>query len=169
MVLKTRRYTLLDGVAIPVRCAPISFILQVALRLLNAFVPAGTALFTASFVDTAVAIAQGQGTYMDIIIPSILLLATMGYEMLYTKLLTFVKLGLQNGIRLKYRTALLEKRTRLEYACIESSDDICFSRSCRDLHGSEYSQRFVDYRLLLVVDSRVHNGSSRTSGMACGS
>ena len=123
MVLKTRRYTLLDGVAIPVRCAPISFILKVALRLLNAFVPAGTALFTASFVDTAVAIAQGQGTYMDIIIPSILLLATMGYEMLYTKLLTFVKLGLQNGIRLKYRTALLEKRTRLEYACIESSDD----------------------------------------------
>lgn len=123
MVLKTRRYTLLDGVAILVRCAPISFILQVALRLLNAFVPAGTALFTASFVDTAVAIAQGQGTYMDIIIPSILLLATVGYEMLYTKLLTFVKLGLQNGIRLKYRTALLEKRTRLEYACIESSDD----------------------------------------------
>ena len=78
MVLKTRRYTLLDGVAIPVRCAPISFILQVALRLLNAFVPAGTALFTASFVDTAVAIAQGQGTYMDIIIPSRLLLSTMG-------------------------------------------------------------------------------------------
>ncbi|MDO4567450.1 MAG: ABC transporter ATP-binding protein [Clostridia bacterium] len=123
MKLRTRKYTVLDCIGISLRCSPVIFPLRTLLTLGKAFIPAVSVTLTAQFVDAAIAAAQGEAAFELIFEPLLLLLLTIAYSLFQPKLLTLLRTLFQNDLRLRFRTALLDRRARLDYKCIENSDD----------------------------------------------
>ena len=74
MELKNRTYTTADAIRLAYKSSPVCTALHVLLSVVNAVMPTTTALATAYFVDTAIAVLRNEQPRSDIYPPLILLL-----------------------------------------------------------------------------------------------
>ena len=121
-MLKHRRYTLLDYIWLPLRATPVPTLLYIVRVIIQSFIPAVTALVTAQFVNTAISIAGGSAGMDKIVLPIAMIVFITSFNVLGKRLTDFCKVRIINGLRSKLRPDMLEKRARLEYACIEDPE-----------------------------------------------
>lgn len=118
-----RRYALLSGVRIVFEDAPAAAVIR-ALAALAAGAATGPLLVLATewFVATALELAGGRLPWAAVVTPVLALLALFGVETLETSARTLTDRRIEMGLRRGFRSALTEKRARLEYRHVESPE-----------------------------------------------
>jgi ATP-binding cassette subfamily B protein len=120
--LPPRRYTVLDSIAIAFRCAPIAAFFYGFFDLAWAALTPVTTLAAARLIDAVVRTVR-DGAPVDEVYRYLALLAGLtAFGWLRSAMHNLADLRLVLALRARYRTALTEKRTRLEYALLEQPD-----------------------------------------------
>lgn len=121
--LKKQTYKSLDSIRLPFQASPGYTMLYVLLSVIHAFIPtAVTALTTAYFVDTAVAILQKQYPFNNIYLPLILMLLTLGIFTTIGAIIQLVKSRINLSLERKLKQEVVEKNAALEFKHIENMD-----------------------------------------------
>ncbi len=120
--LPPRRYTVLDSLGISFRAAPVAAFFYGFFDLAAAaLIPVAT-LVAARLIDAVVSAVQ-EGAPVEAIYRWLILLAGVtAFGWLKSAMHNFADLKLVLALRARYRTALTEKRTRLEYRLLEQSE-----------------------------------------------
>ena len=120
--LPLRRYTVFDSITIAFRCAPMAAFFYGFFDLAWAALTPVTTLVAARLIDAVVHTVR-DGTPLEEVYRYLALLAGLtAFGWLRSALHNFADLRLTLALRARYRTALTEKRTRLEYALLEQAD-----------------------------------------------
>lgn len=120
MIITERKYGILDMMGIPFRCSPTMTGLIILQMLLSGLVPTLQIIVTAKFIDTAITIVQQK---LDIALVYGAIFAVVGliaYTWVVKEFIKFAQVRLELAIREKYRTAIVEKRSKLAYHHIEN-------------------------------------------------
>lgn len=122
MEISTRTYGAADFFRIPWNCAPRYTFIICAHTLLSGLVPTLQIIVTAYFINTAIAIVQNQ-VPLNQIYPSLFaVVALIAYNWIAAELIKFVRVRLEKVIRENFRTAIVQKRARLDYRHIENHE-----------------------------------------------
>ncbi|MBA9087111.1 ATP-binding cassette subfamily B protein [Fontibacillus solani] len=122
MKIENRSYKILDFIKIPLSISPGMVILQVLFDgIISSLVPTFQVLATASFIDTAIRIFQGQAERNQIVLPILWVLLFVSYNYL-TALMGLVREKLNLNLTEVFRAAVTEKRARLEYCHVENNE-----------------------------------------------
>jgi len=120
--LPPRRYTILDSIWVAFHCAPAVAFFYGFFDLTNAVLTPVITVVAAGLIDAVINSAQEGTPIREVYIYLALLAGLSAFKWLASSLHNFADLWLVLALRARYRTALPEKRTRLEYALIEQSD-----------------------------------------------
>jgi ATP-binding cassette subfamily B protein len=120
--LPARRYTVLDSLAIAFRCAPIAAFFYGFFDLAWAALTPVTTLVAARLIDTVLRAVQIQAPIQKVYGYLALLASLTAFGWLRSALHNMADLRLTLALRSRYRTALTQKRTRLQYALLEQPD-----------------------------------------------
>lgn len=119
--LPPRRYTILDSLGIAFRCAPGAAFFYGFFDLAWAVLTPLSTLAAARLIDAVVRSMQQGAPLLDVYQSLFILAAIMAFGWLRSALHNFADLRLVLALRARYRTALTEKRTRLQYRLLEQS------------------------------------------------
>jgi ATP-binding cassette subfamily B protein len=122
MKLSTRRYTILDSIGIAFRCAPLAAFFYGFFDLASAALTPITTLVAARLIDAVVRTARDGAPAREVYLLLLLLAGLTAFGWLRSSLHNIADLRLVLALRAHYRTALTEKRTRLEYRILEQSE-----------------------------------------------
>lgn len=122
MKLEAKTYKLLDSVKLSFQCSPWLTFLMALEKVLAGLVPSIQILATAYFIDTAIAIFQGQSPIQQIYPPIGAIAGLIAFSWISGQLIQFVKVRLETALREQFRTAILTKRSKLAYPHIENAD-----------------------------------------------
>ena len=138
MTLTPKTYTTTDVLKLSFQTSPICAVLLGLFSITQAVMPtAATALATAHFVDTALAILNGNRSHNNIYVPLILLLIVLGVNTSVVALSQLVSARLNLNFQRKLKPAVVEKHARLDFKHIENADSWeLVSRVSRDPSGS---------------------------------
>lgn len=120
--LPSRRYTVLDSIGIAFRCAPIAAFFYGFFDLVWAALIPVTTLVAARLIDAVEHLVRGGASVQAVYLQLALLAGLAAFGWLRSSFHNFAGLRLTLALRASYRTALTEKRTRLEYSLLEQSD-----------------------------------------------
>lgn len=122
-----------DFISIPFTVCPVLSTVKVLNQILSSLLPSLQLLVTADFIDTAIDIFNGRAERSSIYTPLILLMLMVAYSYLSWQLMSFINLKAEMKLTREYRSAVAEKRAKLEYRHIENNDtwDL-ISRTCQD-------------------------------------
>lgn len=123
MNLLNRKFSLLDGIRIPLQIAPFQTAAVLLYTAVKAGIPALNVGATSSFVDTAIEIVSGKQPFDKIIVPLILVLLVITFNTVTGSAMNFIHVRLNIRLREPLRKAFLEKRARLAYEHIENPED----------------------------------------------
>lgn len=122
MKIENRSYKMLDFIKIPLSISPVMVILQVLFDgIISSLVPTIQVLATASFIDTAIRIFQGQAERSQIVLPVLWVLLFVSYNYLMV-LMGLVREKLNLNLTEAFRAAVTAKRARLEYRHVENNE-----------------------------------------------
>jgi len=121
MTIAPRKYSALDYIRIPFRTHPVLSGMKALIIIVSALVPSVKIIGTASFVDTALDIFKNGG-YSRIYAPLLLLALISAYTYCIGIFLNLINTRLTLRLGEEFRTAVTEKRSRLEYRHIENND-----------------------------------------------
>ena len=118
-----RRYTLLNGARIVFEDAPAAAVIR-AVAALAAGAATGALLVLATewFIATALEVAAGGLPWAAVATPVLALLALFAVETLETPVGALADRRIEMGLRRGFRSAMTEKRARLEYRHLESPE-----------------------------------------------
>ncbi len=120
--LPPRRYTVLDSLGISFRVAPLAAFFYGFFELAAAaLIPVAT-LVAARLIDAVVSSVRDGAPVAEVYRLLILLAALTAFGWLKSAMHNFADLKLVLALRARYRTALTEKRARLEYRLLEQSE-----------------------------------------------
>ena len=120
--LPPRRYTVLDSLGISFRVAPVAAFFYGFFELAAAaLIPVAT-LAAARLIDAVVSSVRDGAPVQPVYRWLILLAALTAFGWLKSAMHNFADLKLVLALRARYRTALTEKRARLEYRLLEQSE-----------------------------------------------
>lgn len=122
MILAQRKYTVWDIVTLSFRSALWPAGILTLLKIGEGLVPTLSILATASFVDTALAVAGGAERMARIWLPLACVVLLVAYNWVQDSTAGMARDRLLQGVRLNYRSALLEKRARLAFRNVEDHD-----------------------------------------------
>lgn len=122
MLLKKKKYGVVDMITLSFKVSPFYSLLFTVQRILSALVPTFTIFITAWFVNTAMAILNKTADMKDIKLPILLLAAIMAYNVVIGVLMNFAGCKATIRYRKKLRPEMIEKRAKLEYRHIENQD-----------------------------------------------
>ena len=150
-ILPIKRYNSLDALIFSFKASPYCLTLYAVVMLMRALIPtAFTALATSSFVDTAVAILQGNRPRDAIYAPLVVLLAVLGVASVISSVGDLLFARVEMNLRLKIKPMFVEKHAALEYRHIESADSReLVSRVSRDPVG-EIMRAVNSYAYMMV-------------------
>jgi ATP-binding cassette subfamily B protein len=117
--LAARRYSVLDSVGTAFRCAPLSTSLYTFLALAAGAVAPAQALLVARFIDATIAVAEGQGGLREAVLGLAGVSCAIAFLWLERTARGLAELGMIQGLRSRFRTALARKRARLAYRVTE--------------------------------------------------
>lgn len=126
-------YRFIDFLRIPLRIAPAEAISGIAFRLILALLPSLQALVIADFIDTALGVFHGSRIRANLYPLLVWLFLIIIYNGFYEKIASFLALRVEMKLTTIYRSAIAEKRARLEYMHVENNDtwDL-ISRVCKN-------------------------------------
>ena len=135
MLLSKKNYKAFDAFLLVFKASPVCAALDVFLSsFLYAFLPtAATALTTANFVDTAIAILRGERAYNDIFLPLILLLLVLGLNTILDSFSALVYFRNTYNLQRKLKPEIVRKHAALNFKHIENAESWeLISRVSRD-------------------------------------
>lgn len=140
MTIQKKDYKLGDFLAVPLKVTPLFTVIVVLNKIISALVPSLTVLVTADFINTALAIFNGNVPHDNIYLPLLLLMVLIAYGYINGVLIGFVTTKMSMKLNEKFRCAIVEKRAKLEYKHIENNDtwDI-INRTCADPAGKIFA------------------------------
>lgn len=122
MKIENREYKMWDFIKIPFSISPGMVILRVLFdKIIYALIPSLQVLATASFIDTSIKIFNGQAEKSQIILPIISIILLVSYEYLMA-LTGLAREKLSIKLTEVFRTAVAEKRAKLEYCHVENNE-----------------------------------------------
>jgi len=128
-----RTYRFFDFLRIPLQIAPIESICSIILQIISGLLPAAQALVIARFIDTAMEIFNGSDSYPILYLSLGLLLVIISFSGLYDKCNSILNLRINMKLTVTYRSEIVEKRAKLDYAHIENNDSWeLINRVCKD-------------------------------------
>lgn len=133
IIQQKKAYSFLDFLRISFRISPVSSAFKLGNEILGAIVPSLQVLVTAQFIDTALAIFGGTKSQADLLTPLLLLMLFVAYSGLNRQLISYANLKYEMQLTKVYRSAMAEKRAKLEYRHIENNEtwDL-LTRTCTD-------------------------------------
>ncbi|PNT90932.1 ABC transporter ATP-binding protein [Clostridium thermosuccinogenes] len=139
MTIQDKKYGLADFILIPFKTSPMLTIIRITEKIISALLPSLQVLATASFVDTAVDIFKKGGAADRIYSPLLFLMAIIAYQNISWTLMDLGNKKLIIKLNEQFRTAVVEKRAKLEYRHIENNDTWeLINRACADPAGRIY-------------------------------
>lgn len=131
-----KTYTIWDYIRIPLVVCPSYTLIKAINKIINALVPSFQVLVTAKFIDTALIIFKDNTQYTKIWIPLLLLVAIVLYSYLNWSFMSYINLKFEMRMNQIFRTAIVEKRSKLEYCHVENNDSWdLITRTCGDPAG----------------------------------
>jgi len=131
-----KEYNLMDFIKTPFKVGPGLFLVKLINQIISSSIPSIQVLVTASFIDTAIAIFNGNMEYNRIFIPLTGLMLIIIYQYLNSSLISYVNLKLEMSLTEIIRTEIAYKRSKLEYRHIENNDSWdLITRTCGDPIG----------------------------------
>ena len=122
MKIENREYTLRDLIKIPFAVSPGLVSLRVADKAIYAMIPALQVLATASFIDTAIGIFNGQADRGKIIFPLACILLLIAHQYIVFALMGLARAKIDIKLTEAFRTAVTDKRAMLEYRHVENNE-----------------------------------------------
>lgn len=123
ILINNKQYNMWDFLRIPMSICPIITLIIGINRIITASIPAITVLVTADFVDTIIAVYNKETQYGSIFVPLILYMLIILYSyMNQTLIFGFVNIRYDMKIYKYFRSAIADKRAKLEYKHIENND-----------------------------------------------
>lgn len=138
MTLQKKTYKAYDAIFLAFKLSPVWMAVHTVLTLTQAIMPtAVTALATANFVDTAIAILHEERLNGDIYLPLILLLFVLGLTTTLSSVSKLLLAKIRLGLRLKLVPAVVKAHALLDFKHIENADSWeLVNRVSRDPVGS---------------------------------
>lgn len=115
-----RKYGIYDYILIPLKISPICTVVLIINNLIKYLRPAIEVLVFAGFIDTSVAIYQGKNIQKSIYIYIGLIMLLIAYGYLNEGVLTYVRSKRNIKIKNVYKSAVVEKCSKLKYYHIEN-------------------------------------------------
>jgi ATP-binding cassette subfamily B protein len=123
MILHKKTYKTYDTILLAFKLSPVWIALHMLLTLAQAIIPtAGMAIATANFVDTAMAILNGERLYGDIYLPLIVLLLVLGLVSTIGSVSRLISVRIHLNLRLKLTPAVVEAHALLNFKHIENAN-----------------------------------------------
>ncbi|HML45460.1 MAG TPA: ABC transporter ATP-binding protein, partial [Clostridia bacterium] len=122
MRMENRDYRLADLIGIPFHASPGAAALLMIESILSALIPSLQILATASFIDTALGIFSGRAGREQIAMPLLWVLLPLFYRYTVATLMGLVRSKMNIKLTETYRTAIAEKRAKLEYSHVENNE-----------------------------------------------
>jgi len=144
MLLKKKQYGYLDMVSLPFKIGPFYAIAEAAQTISSALLPTAQIFITAYFINTAIAVYQGDAVFSNLYMPIALLSINMVYGLFIGAVMNVFDTYREAHFRNKLMPALLEKWARLQYRHIEDS-------KVQDLYSR------IDYQPAIQMYQRVIN------------
>jgi len=139
MTVQDKKYRLIDFILIPLKSSPVFTIIPIADNIVSALLPSLQVLATASFVDTAIDIFNNGGAVDRLYLPMLFLMAIIAYQNISWTFMGLIRTKLSMKLNEQFRTAVVEKRAKLEYCHIENNDTWeLINRACSDPAGRIY-------------------------------
>jgi ATP-binding cassette subfamily B protein len=131
-----KTYKIWDFLVIPFAVTPVYTSFRILNRVVGSLIPSVNVLVTAKFVDTATAIFNGAEPKSAIYLPLALITAIVVYNTLNSALMKLANLKFDMKMAERYRSEVVDKRARLDYAHIENNDtwDL-IKRTCGNAEG----------------------------------
>ena len=122
MKIENRDYILLDFLKIPFSISPGLASVRVIDKIIYALIPALQVLATASFIDTAINIYNGQAQKSQIGFPLVCILLLIAHQYITFALMGLVRSKMDISLTEAFRIAVIEKRAMLEYRHVENNE-----------------------------------------------
>ena len=150
MTIHSKKYTLFDFIKITFKSSPVLTAVRIIDKIIYALIPSFTALVMAGFVNTALEIFEGKQDRQDIYPYLLFIMLIIAHQTVDRTLIDFVFAKMKMKLNESFKTAVIEKRAKLEYRHIENSDtwDL-INRTCEDpasriYSGFDHSLRMFD-------------------------
>ncbi|SHH80707.1 ATP-binding cassette, subfamily B [Clostridium collagenovorans DSM 3089] len=121
-MLQGEKYSWVDMINIPFKCAPINTIVIAIIKLLDGLIPTLQVIATAKFLDNAIAVVNGTKVIGDVFIPILMLITLVAYSWVSRQICKFVEVKLELKLKETFRVSITEKRARLKFKHIENND-----------------------------------------------
>lgn len=118
-----QKYTMLDFIRMPLKCAPIVTLCMLLTRAITALLPGLQTAAIALFIDRALAAAAGSAALGGVLLPMLMVIATVAWQYGVRRINEMLSAKIEMRLDEHFRAELVEKRARLEYSHIESSED----------------------------------------------
>ena len=122
MTLQPKKYKLVDCALMVIRCSPLFAAFEILFTVITSLIPSITVFTTASFVDTAISVFNGNAQRTAIIPPLLAIIILSVYNHLSGTLSSLIYMRLQRDLFEKIQTVFMEKQAKLKYRYIESSE-----------------------------------------------
>lgn len=119
-----KKYTLIDLIKIPLKCAPLCMLGTLAVRLVTALLPGLEAALIARFIDKAVMLVQGEVTKADVLWPLVLVLAAVSWGYMSASIQTLLSTKVGMKLNEHFQAGIIEKKARLSYRHLENNEDM---------------------------------------------
>lgn len=128
-----KKYNLWSLFSIPFVIKPGASTIRALNVIISALIPSLQAVFIAQFIDTTTSVYRGEAKMESIYFPLFLLALYLVYGNVSTVIDNFANLRLEIGLTRELRSAIADKRARLEYCHLENKESRdLISRVCED-------------------------------------
>jgi len=166
MAIKSKKYNIADFIIITFKSAPFLTLIRIADKIIYALIPMFTALVTADFINTALSIFNGEKTRDKIYFPLFLFLLIILHQTINHTLINLATSRMKMKMDEYFKTAIVEKRAKLEYRYIENNDTwdiisrVCAEPTERIYRGFDIILRMADmairiFSLMAVLFTQV--------------
>lgn len=135
MLLKQKKYTYRDMITLSFKTSPLFSIIFAVKSIIDALLPTFSIFITADFINTAIAVVNGESFLSEAYRPIALLITIALYHSLINVLMNFLNGRRQIIFRQKLMPEIVERQAKLKYQYIENAEtaDLLY-RVCPRFH-----------------------------------
>lgn len=122
MVLKKKKYTLLDSISIAYKANPVIVLCILLFAGANGFVPFLLILMNSSFINSAIDYVNQKSSFSDVLGPLITIFLLIGYVQMYAVISQILFSRVTISLRESFNTAIIQKQLSIKYEHIENEE-----------------------------------------------
>lgn len=133
MVLKKKKYTILDIITIVFETAPLLCTIKILIAVFTGIQPALQVIYTARFIQSSINIANGTQSVSEIYSPLIVIILLVASNYLLSgSIIQVISVKLKLELFKKFRMAITQRRAQLDYYYTENNDTYDLIRRVSD-------------------------------------